>query len=279
MTPRPQRKTRMRGEMPLSGKVAIVTGASRGIGKAYCQALAAAGARVVAAARSETPGRLPGTIHETAELVRRQGGEAEAIPCDLADPEEPVALVRRTVERFGRVDIVVNNAARIEHRAVAEISARSWDASFAVNVRAPFLIMQVAAPIMAAQGGGSVVNLDSGAARQNTGTPGIAGKQLMYATTKAALARLTTYLAQEFQPSGIAVNSLSPGGVITELLDNLIPAEQRARGGIWKPCTPEAVGPPLVWLVQQAASAFSGRLLHADAFGVDWGPGISDREG
>jgi NAD(P)-dependent dehydrogenase (short-subunit alcohol dehydrogenase family) len=262
-------------DKPLTGKVAIVTGASRGIGKAYAQALATAGAAVVVAARSETPGRLPGTIHETAELIRAQGGEAVAIPCDLASADQPAVLVQQTRERFGRVDIVVNNAARIEHTPAADIKLRSWDASFAVNVRAPFLIMQAAAPLMAAQGGGSIVNIDSNAARANTHTPGIAGKQLMYATTKAALARLTSYLAEEYKEQGIGVNSLSPGGVITELLDGLIPPEQRAKGGNWKPCTPEVVGPPLLWLVQQPPSVISGQVVHADTFGQDWGPGIT----
>src|SRR5207245_3159337 len=164
------------------------------------------------------------------------------------------ALFRQTHRRFARAALVVNTAARIEHTPAAGISLRSWDASFAVNVRAPFLIMQAVAPLMAAQGGGSIVNIDSNAARANTHTPGIAGKQLMYATTKAALARLTSYQADEYREQGIAANSLSPGGVITELLDGLIPPEQRAKGGNWKPCTPEVVGPPLLWLVQQPPS-------------------------
>lgn len=257
--------------MSLTGKVAIVTGASRGIGKAYCQALAAEGATVVAAARTETPGRLPGTIHETVELITQQGGNAVAMPCDLASVEGPVLLVRETVTRFGRVDILVNNAARIEHRPLPEISVRSWDASFAVNVRAPFLTIQTALPVMQAQKSGHIVNLDSGAARRNTRTEALGGLQLMYAATKASLARITTYLADDYIADGVAIMSLSPGGVVTELLETLLPPEKRAPDSLWKPCTPEVVGPPLLWLVQQPAAAVAGGMYHADLFGVEWG--------
>jgi dehydrogenase/reductase SDR family protein 1 len=259
----------------LAGSVAIVTGASRGIGKAYCLALAAAGATVVAAARSETPGRLPGTIHETVEQVRQRGGEAVAIPCDLATVEGGPNLVAETIRRFGRLDFIINNAARIEHRPVPEITPRSWDASFAVNVRAPFLISQAALPLMIQQGRGYIVNIHSDVAWRTTQTAALGGLQLMYATTKAALVRLTTYLADCYRDQPVAIVGLSPGGVVTELVESLIPPERRTGAVNWKPCTPEVVGPPLLWILQQPPAAVTGQLFHADRFGSEWGPGTA----
>ena len=256
--------------MDLEGKVAIVIGAGRGCGKYFALALSRAGAAVVVAARSDSPGPLPGTIHETAEMIREGGGKVLAIRCDAAVPGDLQRLVGETVFRFGRLDVLVNNAANATRMPFFNITPEWWDGYFHVNVRGPFLAAQAAVPHMSQQGGGSIINITSGAATapSNDTTMQHHG---MYAITKAALDRVTTWLAQEIRPYNIAVNSLGPGPTITEGILDRLPADRREASGLdWLPASVELLGPSIVHLAKSDANAITGRVLSVDGFGKTW---------
>lgn len=201
--------------MDLKGKVAIVTGASRGIGAATAVALAEAGAAVACAARSTdaTPKPTPGTIDETVRRIEQAGGRAVAVPTDLSDDESTVAMVTSTVEHFGRLDILVNNAAVTFFIPVDGFPEKRYRLMFEVQVRAPFELAQAVLPGMRARRRGWVLNISSVAAVHPVGPPygGMAAfGGTVYGMCKAALERFSTGLAAEVHADGIAVNALSP---------------------------------------------------------------------
>jgi NAD(P)-dependent dehydrogenase (short-subunit alcohol dehydrogenase family) len=134
----------------LQGKVAIVTGASRGLGKYYAMALAEAGAKVVAASRTVEPGRLPGTIHETVDLIRQAGGEAFAVKCDVSVPDDIHYMVGEAVYRYGRIDVLVNNAANAHRMPFFNVTPTWWDDYFNTNVRSAYIGAQAVTPHMMA---------------------------------------------------------------------------------------------------------------------------------
>ena len=258
--------------MGLEGKIALVTGGSRGIGRAICRGLAQAGARVVVASRTEadTSAGTPferygsGSIHDTARSINEAGGEALAIRCDVAVAEDIRQLVERTVERFGRIDVLVSNAGIDCEAPVPELDIELLDRCLAVNVRAPLLLCKYALPVMIAQAsGGSIFGVTSGAARGYR--PGRVG----YSMSKAALERMFVNLAEEVRPHNIAVNVLSPGRVDTWM----------NRNGDWPGTAhipmvqPDVVVPAATWLAQQQADTFSGQVVERAEFGVTWGPG------
>ena len=254
----------------LDGKVAIVIGASRGTGKHFALALAAAGAKVTVAGRTNKPGRLPGTIQETAAEIEQGGGQALAIRCDVAVPADVQHLVGTTVHRLGSVDILVNNAAIAERMPFFNISPEWWDSYFAVNVKGPFFAAQAVVPHMMRHGAGSIVNITSGAATAPINDTMMAHHG-MYAITKAALDRTTMWMAQELRPYNIAVNSLGPGPTITEGIVDRVPEHLRVASGLaWRPATVEYLGPPIVHLAQQDASGITGQVLPVDGFGKTW---------
>ena len=187
--------------MSFTGKVALVTGASRGVGRALAITLAEAGADVACAARATdaAPVKLPGTIDETVREIQARGRRGVAIPADLSRPGEPEAMVARALEAFGRLDILVNNAA-ITFDGDLAMPMKRWDLVMEVNVRAPLLAMRAARPAMKA--GGQILNISSAAA-----VLPIRGL-LVYGVSKAALERLTTGTAEELAADGIAVNCL-----------------------------------------------------------------------
>jgi citronellol/citronellal dehydrogenase len=187
--------------MDLRGAVALVTGASRGVGRAIALALADAGADVACAARATdvSPLKLPGTIDETVRKVEERGRRGLAIPTDLSKPDEVEAMVARTIATFGRLDVLVNNAA-ITFPGDLDLPMKRWDLVMAVNLRAPLLAMRGALPGMIARRSGSILNVSSAAAV--LAVPGL----LAYGVSKAALERLTTGAAEELRAHGIAVN-------------------------------------------------------------------------
>ena len=252
-------------------RVVIVTGGSRGIGRAICVGLGARGYRVVVAARSQTeaPGQGPfaryasGTIHDTARLITEQGGTAVGIRCDLTRVEDIRALVSATLDQFGRIDALVHNAGLDCESPVTDLEVDRLDRCLAVNVRAPMLLCTFALPGMIARHSGSIVGITSGAARAYR--PGRVG----YSMSKAALERMFLSLAEEVRPHDIAVNLLSPGRIDTWMNrrgdwpgTSHIPLEQ-----------PDSVVPAAVWLVSQPALAFTGRVVERGEFGWTWGPG------
>lgn len=203
----------------LEGKVALITGASRGIGRAIAQRFAAAGAAcVVSASRLGSHGDLEGTLQETVELIERAGGRAAAEPCDLADSEARADLVARAEQHFGALDILVNNAAVARMRLPSDCPAgeRSW--MFDVNVNAPVDLAQQALPGMRQRGRGWILNISSASARQPVvpyrDSPMAAHVIAPYGATKAALDRYTEGLAHEVAGEGVCINTLAPESIV-----------------------------------------------------------------
>jgi NAD(P)-dependent dehydrogenase (short-subunit alcohol dehydrogenase family) len=219
-------------ELDLSGKVVIITGASRGVGKQASLDFAKRGAKVVLAARTVEPdSTLPGTIGETLKQIEDAGGQAIAVATDLALEEDLKALVDAAVARFGGVDILVNNAAAttgdIWGKPFLELTREEWLYQFAVNTHAPFTLTQLVVPIMEARGGGRIINLSTGSGevfRQAEEPPkleAVGGFSLAvpgYYSSKRALDRFGNCMAAELYAKGIAIVGLHPGLVATELV-------------------------------------------------------------
>jgi len=213
--------------MSLDGKVAIVTGASRGIGADIARSLAKGGAHVIVAARTEevSDPRLPGTIHEVAQGIRQAGGQATALRMDMRDPESIYAGVQQTVDQFGRLDIIVNNAAVLVPGDIETVQDRHMDLMWQIDLRGPLILCKAAAPHMKRQGSGHIINISSGVAKfPGPGPytePAMGG--MFYGMVKAGLERFTQSLAQDLQPYGITANVLSlaymiktPGNVFAQ---------------------------------------------------------------
>ena len=202
-------------EKQLEGKVAIVTGASRGIGEYIARHLARDGASVVIAARSEevTDKRLPGTIYSVAKSIEDEGGTALPIVTNMRDPESIYGCVEQTVEQLGRLDIVVNNAAILVPGDIETVQDRHIDLMWQVDMRGPVLMCKAAVPHLKAAGGGDLINVSSGVAifpgpgpYEDAGTGG-----LFYGMVKAGLERFTQGLAMQLQQYKIKSNVLSLG--------------------------------------------------------------------
>jgi citronellol/citronellal dehydrogenase len=200
--------------MKLAGKTAIVTGASRGLGKAIALGFAREGARVVLAARTDVPkgNGLEGTIHETAREIEALGGEALAVKCDVSDEESVVAMVEAARERFGRIDILVNNAGAAFHFPVAETPLKRWETVLKVNLTGAFLCSKAVLPGMMEQRSGNIINISSLAADERDA--GLVPTGVAYAVAKAGLDRFTVGLAVEGGKYNIAVNALKPKDVV-----------------------------------------------------------------
>jgi NAD(P)-dependent dehydrogenase (short-subunit alcohol dehydrogenase family) len=205
-------------EGPLKGKVALVTGASRGIGAAIAVRLAMEGAKVAVSARTAEVGesKLPGTLSETLARLRAAGGDALVIKADLAQARERERLVAETVHGLGEIDILINNAAITFFAPVAEFTEKRFKLMMEVQVYAPFHLAQLVLPTMKAKRRGWIVNISSGAGIDPK--PPYAGRAMggtVYGMCKAALERFSTGLASEVYHDGIAVNAVSPGLVDT----------------------------------------------------------------
>jgi citronellol/citronellal dehydrogenase len=202
----------------LDGKVAIVTGASRGIGAEIARRFGAEGAAVAVAARTTGPGMSPlaGTIGETAEQVRAAGGTAVAIQADLSRPEDRERLVAEAASQLGMPDILVSNAAVTYFTPVMDFTARRYQLMFDVQVEAAFHLAQLVVPGMRDKGRGWILNISSGAARHPGLPPTAWAKRggTVYGMCKAALERFSTGLAAELYDDDIAVNALSPTKVV-----------------------------------------------------------------
>ncbi|MCX6021945.1 MAG: SDR family NAD(P)-dependent oxidoreductase [Chloroflexi bacterium] len=200
----------------LDGKVAIVTGASRGLGKDVALALAREGAIVVAAARTEADGqsRIPGTLDHTVGMITEAGGKALAVRCDVANEDDISRTVQTTLDAFGKIDILVNNAGIQAPGNIMQMEARHWNLLFRVNVNGPFLFSRVVIPHMARNGGGHIINVSSpGAIGPGAGPygPDTRGRgATSYGATKKAVERFTQGLAAEIWQDKVSVNVLSP---------------------------------------------------------------------
>ncbi|WP_405062705.1 SDR family oxidoreductase [Kribbella sp. NBC_01505] len=193
----------------LTGRVAVVTGSSRGIGRALVLALSRAGADVVVSGKSETEDpRLVGTIHSVAEEVKALGGRALAVRTDVRDEVEVERLIQRTVEEFGRVDIVVSNAGALWWERVIDTPPKRYDLMWQVNVRAAYLAAYYALPHMVEQGWGHL--LTNSPEVTTTATPGKAA----YMTTKMGMSRLQLGIAAEHLADNVAANALWPAAPV-----------------------------------------------------------------
>lgn len=188
----------------MSAPVALVTGASRGIGKRLCADLARAGYDVACAARSsaEHPSKLPGTVEETAKLITAAGRRAWPVALDVRDEDAVRDLVERIHAEWGRIDLVVNNAAVAPEKPALEDSTKRWRLALDVNVNGPFYVIYYAAPRMAAAGGGRIINVSSSAAV----LPEFG--RASYTVTKTALEALTATMAHDLREKQVAVNTL-----------------------------------------------------------------------
>jgi NAD(P)-dependent dehydrogenase (short-subunit alcohol dehydrogenase family) len=234
----------------LDGKVALVTGASRGVGTAVAIALAERGAEVACAARStsDSPQRTPGTLDDTVARITEAGGSALPVPTDLSKPHDVETMVQRTVDHFGRLDILVNNAA-VTFVGDLDIPLKRHELVMAINLTAPLVACQAAAPHLKAAGGGRILNVSSVAALLPI--PGL----MSYGISKIGLEHLTVDLARILQADGVAVNCFRIDlPVASEGFIANTPGVDRST---WEPCEVAAEG--ILWMLEQP-STYSGRL-------------------
>jgi NAD(P)-dependent dehydrogenase (short-subunit alcohol dehydrogenase family) len=245
----------------LEGKVAIVTGAARGLGREFVRVLAASGAKVAAADRRDAV--------ETAALA---GGNAAAVAVDVAEMASVRAMVAETVERFGRVDILVNNAAlyaTLKGGRFDAIDEREWDDAMRVNVKGIWQCCKAVVPEMRKQGGGSIVNISSLAATY--GTP----FALHYTVSKAAVIGLTRGLARELGRDNIRVNSIAPSAVLTEGTREFF-GEKHDRAleviaagqAIRRNLQPNDVAGAVLWLASDQSAFVTGQTIAVDGGSV-----------
>ena len=200
---------------PLADRVAIVTGASRGIGRAAARRLAAAGAAVVAAARGDHADAV-------AAEIRGAGGRSVAVSADVTDPTRIDAMVRTAIDEYGRVDVLVNNAGIVRDQLALRMSAADWDAVVATNLTAAFNCARAVLRPMIRQRGGRIINVGSVVGRM--GNPG----QVNYAASKAGLEGFSRALAREVASRGITVNVVAPGMIDTDMTAKLSEPAQAA---------------------------------------------------
>lgn len=242
---------------PLGGRVALVTGASRGIGAAVARKFCAAGAAVVLAARDGD------ALDELARQLVEAGGRAIPVPTDVGDAAGVARLVERTVSEYGRLDIACNNAAGGGQppTPLADVTVEAFDAAFAVNLRGVFVAMKYEIPAMLATGGGAIVNMSSTAGSQAVG--GLAA----YVATKHGVQGLTKVAALDYAEAGIRVNAIAPGPILTDNLIRAGVAGQQAAAAAMpmrRVGSPEEVAAATVWLCSDQASFITGTTLIID---------------
>ncbi len=239
----------------LDGKVALVTGASSGIGQATALAFARVGAKVVAASRRRAEGE------ETVRRIQEAGGEAIFVKTDVSKAAEVEALVNKTMYTYGRLDCACNNAGIPASGPLTDMSEEDWDRVFDVNLKGTWLSLKYEIPAMLEQGGGAIVNVASGA-----GVVGFAG-YASYCATKGGVIALTRAAAMEYAKSGIRINVVSPGAIETDMMATLPPdilAKITAGHPIGHIGKPEEVAEAVVWLCSDSASFVVGHNMMID---------------
>src|SRR5215204_4065906 len=242
-----------------AGKVAFVTGAGSGIGRATALAFAREGASVVGADASEQGNR------ETAHMIEELGGRALAVRCDVTRAGDVRSVLDRTIETFGRLDVAFNNAGVEQQEATTgELAEEEWDRVVDTNLRGVFLCMKHEIPLMLERGGGAIVNTSSGA-----GVKGFAG-QAAYCAARFGVVGLTKAAALDYAPSNIRINAVCPGIVETPMMDRFSGGtpEGRARVIAQEPVgrmgKPEEIAAAVVWLCSDAAAFVIGHAMVID---------------
>ena len=243
----------------LEGKVAIVTGASRGVGEFMATELAKEGCQIVVAARSEEQSdpKLPGTIHSTAAALERLGVRAIAVRADVTDEESVNAMVRRTIDEFGRIDILINNAGIMFPSKLVDTPTKRWDLIWRVNVRGAVIASKAVLPQMIEQRDGVIINISSIAADQD------GANNISYKVTKHALRELSEGMAAEEKEHNIRVFALSPygwvptPGTLYHRLDETMPGVSPMLE------KPEAMGQAAIYLCGEEGKALSGQHFYS----------------
>jgi NAD(P)-dependent dehydrogenase (short-subunit alcohol dehydrogenase family) len=247
----------------LEGRVALITGGSRGLGLEMARGLSGAGAKLVIASRKA------GELEAAAEQLRTAGADVLAVPCNMGEVDQVRALVDRTMERFGRLDILINNAGNPLVYDIHTATEAAFDKSFAVNAKGPLFLMQAAAPHLKAspsaqdpnKSGASIINvLTVGAFRGLT-------NQLGYGASKAALWHMTRSAARNLAVDRIRVNAIAPGALATLMVTSGGPAlmEKSAEGAFQKRVAdPKEIIGPALFLASDASSFMTGAVLTYD---------------
>jgi NAD(P)-dependent dehydrogenase (short-subunit alcohol dehydrogenase family) len=243
----------------LAGRVALVTGGSRGIGRALARGLAQAGASVVVASRS-----LEG-CREVAGEIERAGGRAHALSADVGAAADRQQLIEGALAHFGRLDVLVNNAGLLRPHHTERLAEAELDELIRVNLKGPVFLSQLALPALAADGGGSIINVSALGAVQPM--PGIGA----YCAVKAAMLNWTSTMAKEWTARGVRVNALVPGPVATEMILPREPAareaftrDMAARTLVGRLAGPEDLVGAAVFLASEASAFMTGRALFMD---------------
>jgi len=234
----------------LNGKTLFITGASRGIGKAIALRAARNGARIVVAAKTAEPDpRLPGTIHSAAAEIEAAGGQALALVVDVRDAAQVQAAVEQAVQRFGGIDVLVNNASAIHPHGILETPAKRYDLMMDINVRGSFVCAQACLPHLLKAANPHVLSLSPPISMNRRWF----GDHVAYTTSKYAMSLLALGIAEEFRARGVAANTLWPRTLIgTSALDIAAPGlVQRAR-------TPEIMADAAHWILTQPSRELTG---------------------
>jgi len=240
----------------LAGKAALVTGGSRGIGRAICIALAREGAKVAVNYNTN-----PTLAEEVTAQITAAGGEAFAIKGDVANADDAAAIVKATVDRFGALDILVNNAGITRDGLLMRMSEDDWDAVHQTNLRGAFLVTKAAMRPMLRARGGRIINISS-----VVGVMGNAG-QANYAAAKAGLIGFTRSVAREVSSRGITVNAVAPGFINTDIITGMSEQATQAVMGqipLGRIAEPEEVAPLVVFLASDGAGYITGQCIHVD---------------
>jgi NAD(P)-dependent dehydrogenase (short-subunit alcohol dehydrogenase family) len=245
----------------LAGQAAIVTGGAKGIGRHYCMALAGAGAQVMVA-------DIADGAEVAREIVDKYGqGAAESVQFDVSDEAAVKRLVDRTIERFGKVDVLVNNAAlfaNLEYQSMLDIDPALWDKVMAVNVRGPFLMAKHVVPHMKKQKRGKIINIGSGTARKGM------ANLLHYVTSKGAITSMTRAMSRELGGDNICVNTLAPGLIMSDSVlesgthsDTIVNSVVQSRA-LKRDAFPEDLVGALIFLASADSDFITGQVIAVD---------------